>query len=61
MRDNIELVDKFDQSHHSIPKMAFATFLKTLSLNGSLDEADNLPGDIYFKAKNDRTGNKLYS
>lgn len=54
LKTKFEHVDKFDLPYGNTTKTAFVTYLKTLSINGSLNEDKdklNLPGDIYFKAK----------
>jgi hypothetical protein len=54
LKTKFELVDKFDLPYQSTSKTTIVTYLKRLSLNGSISEDKdqlNLPGDIYFKAK----------
>lgn len=54
IKTGLELVDKFNQPYSNAARTTSVTYLKTLTVNGSSNEDKdqlNLPGDIYFKAK----------
>jgi len=49
-----ELVDKFYRHYSNGTRPSYLSYLKTLAMNGTFNEDKdriNLPGDIYFKAK----------
>jgi hypothetical protein len=54
LETKFDLVDKFDQHYRNATRTTYITYLQALAMNGTFDEDKdrlNLPGDIYFKAK----------
>jgi hypothetical protein len=54
LETKFDLADKFDKPYRNTTRTTYITYLQTLSMDGSFKEDKdrlNLPGDIYFKAK----------